>query len=625
MSDVGALVDDGQRDRVDLYADAVKQTFRSRALRTVLLIDDQFPTYADLLENRDQLDQFSEAPRALALYRLFSSHHMPCDVENNVGELTPENVERIRKSDLIILDYHLTKGSLDTSKSIRLIRKLSQTKHFNIVVLYTMERDLEGVWRDVACSLRCGWVEPDTLLDPAALEHWEKISDNSDVPEPTKALIAAYILDRPRREWPDRQALETDFLALGVPRNLINDLIAAAIHRSVREHLRGDPEAVHGTEKQVFGACEPGRPFWLQSGNCFVAVLGKQGPEEAEGHPTDANRILECLDDALTDWRPNLLQVLISEMQNILELEALATAEFDHLRDPEIQVGLAYQLLRSLEDGAGPDAPDRLMAPVQAIIDKLVETLRHRLAGDGELGTLATTLLAEELKTLEWPPQTADKKERGKAIYSAAGKLARTGKKPTADDVFFSLNCFLATEPFRRGHLTTGTIFQKSGAEEYWVCAAPGCDMVVRTPAKQQLWAHGIHPIRAMVAVRLHPEARLENSLGKAERGRHIFVRTDRNRAFSIVDEEIEQPVYEFFFPDDAARTHSDVGGRPGFKAFRVEVADAVAAGGWDPHFSSSAYTIIGQLRPSYASRILQMAGQHLSRIGVDFIGKPEL
>jgi len=285
MSDVGELA------RGNLYAEAVKQTFRSRALRTVLLIDDQFPTYADLLETPAELDQFSEAPRALALYRLFNSHHMPCDVENNVGELTPESVERIRKSDLIVLDYHLTKGSLDTSKSIRLIRKLSQTKHFNIVVLYTLEKDLEGVWRDVACSLRGGWVDPDSLLAPAALEQWETISDEGKVPEPTKDLITAYVLDRPRREWPDREVLEKDFLELGVPRSLVNDLIIAAIHRRLREHLRNDVEAVEGTAKQVFGACEAGRPLWLQSGNCFVAFLGKQGPEEAEGHPTDANRI----------------------------------------------------------------------------------------------------------------------------------------------------------------------------------------------------------------------------------------------------------------------------------------------------------------------------------------------
>lgn len=625
MSDVGHTVGGGSVPQIDSYAEAVKETFRSRALRTVLLIDDQFPSYADALEGADYLERFKETPRALRLYRMFKSRHMPCDVENNVGDLTAEDVERIRKSDLIVLDYHLTPGSRDNSKSIQLIRKLALTKHFNIVVLYTLETDLDGVWRDIAASLRCGWREPEDLLSEAEFAQWEVLTDGGKLPTTSKELLVAYILGRAPRDWPNRQLLADEFAERGVEKKHVGALIGALIHQGMRERFAYDADVLAMPERPVFGACEAGRPRWVQSGNCFVALLGKQ-EFKADEHPTDADGILRCLDEALADWRPNLLQVLISEMQNILELEALATAEFDYLRDPEIQIGLSYQLLRSLEDDAGPAARDRLMPPLQAIIDKLVETLRHRLAADGDLGQLATTLLGEELKRISWPVKETNRKERGKALFAAANELARTGKKPSLEEVFFALNHFLSTEPFRRGHLTTGTIFRELDGEEFWVCAAPGCDMVVRKPVAQQVWASGIHPVRAMVAVRLHPENGLDGALSKAERGRHIFLRAESKQAFSIVDREIDQPVYEFFFPDNAARTHLGDDGRQSFTAFRVEVTNGVPDRALDyPQFASAEYVIVGQLRPSYASRILQMAGQHLSRIGVDFVGKPDM
>lgn len=625
MSNVGHTIGGDLVAQVDTYAEAVKETFRSRALRTVLLIDDQFPTYADVLAGGARLNTFTETARALRLYRMFKSRHMPCDIENNVGELTKEDVERIRKSDLIVLDYHLTPGSRDNSKSIQLIRKLSRTKHFNVVVLYTLETDLDGVWRDIAGDLRCGWQQPEDLLDDLGLAQWEELANRGDMPDVvSKELLISYLLGHAARDWANRQGVENDLVEAGVERKYVNPIIEALIHQRMCERYADDEEVLATPEKRVFGACEAGRPRWIQSGNCFVALLGKQ-EFKADEHPTDAQGILQCLDEALADWRPNLLQVLISEMQNILELEALATAEFDYLRDPEIQIGLSYQLLRSLEADAGPEEVDRLMPPLQAVIDKLVETLRHRLAADGDLGKLGTTLLAEELRRISWPVQTNDKRARGRAIFSAATELARTGKKPSVEDVFFSLNQFLSTEPFRRGHLTTGTIFRKAGSEEFWVCAAPGCDMVVRKPVAQQVWASGIHPIRAMVAVRLHPDNSLDGALGKAEKGRHVFVRVDRKRAFSVLDKDIDQPVYEFFFPDDAARTSLGEDGKHSFKAFRVEVTTGASEDSSDPQFGAAEYVIVRQLRPSYASRILQMAGQHLSRIGVDFVGRPDM
>lgn len=89
---------------------------------------------------------------------------------------------------------------------------------------------------------------------------------------------------------------------------------------------------------------------------------------------------------ALVDWRPNFLQLLVSEIQNRLELESVAT-------DPKVfseasrQVGLSHYLLEEL---AGNEDPE---SAVESVIDRIVETLRHRISGDRPMRELATKVL----------------------------------------------------------------------------------------------------------------------------------------------------------------------------------------------------------------------------------------
>jgi hypothetical protein len=310
-------------------------------------------------------------------------------------------------------------------------------------------------------------------------------------------------------------------------------------------------------------------------------------------------------------------------MQNILELEALATDEF-HLRDPHTQMGLSYYLLRSLGEEGGADH-QQLLPPIQVLIDKLVETLRHRLAADGDLAALATSLLTEELQRIGWTETQPVKKRGPMEIYRAAGDLARVASKPRMEDVLLALNCFLSTEAFRSGHLTTGTVFRLPISKEHWVCMTPACDMVVREPIEEQVWTRAIYPMRPMVAVRLNSEQH-DRALGSAERGHYVFVEVggDRN-SFSVFPKGKDLPSYEFFFLHDAGRTTTaEAHNLPKFRASRVEVDPSIETSANARRFIDTEFEVVGQLRPAYASRLLQITGQHLSRIGVDFIRKPE-
>ena len=55
------------------YEEAVKSTFELKPLRTVLLIDDEFPTFSDLARGETKASErkFKQKGRAVDLYRGF--------------------------------------------------------------------------------------------------------------------------------------------------------------------------------------------------------------------------------------------------------------------------------------------------------------------------------------------------------------------------------------------------------------------------------------------------------------------------------------------------------------------------------------------------------------------------
>jgi len=582
------------------YAAAVKQTFETRPLRTVLMIDDQFPTYANLLESGDE--EFKESDRALALYQGFKARHMVCDVENKVGGMPAES---LRKSDLIVLDYNLGPSANDNDRAINILRDLAGTKHFNSIVVYTSEPDQDRVWMEIAASLAGGWSSSATLSDAAQAE-WDRLSDGGQLPAASReAQLAVVTADMRSFPGDERARLRAELHDLGVPGGLQNEIIKSLVHRELARlagsHADADRHLLRGKRS-------PDGPRWIQCRNCFVAILRK-GDIQPENEQDPAG-IMDCLGNALLDWRPNLFQILISEMQNILELEALVT-EDEHLRDPVTQTALWYYLLDSLGQ-IDLTSEDLARPSLAGVVDKIVDGMRRRLSSDPELLAMAGKAMIEELATHGW---AAERPARAtKELFGAAHTMARP---PHAEqtDVMFRLNSFLCTEPFRRTHLTTGSVFREAEGDTFWVAASPACDLVARKPSGFQKWAHQLHPTFAMTALRLEP-AELKAALRKAELGHFVFLEiAGEKKAFRVLDPNTGQPVYEILFPNNEGRITDGEGG-PEFAGSRLLAGENAE----DRSLSPGRFVLIAQLRAANANRILQLAGQHVSRIAMDFI-----
>jgi len=604
------------------YESAVKNTFETKPLRTVLMIDDEFPTFADLArgETEETSKRFVQKERAVALYEAFQKSHMICDVENVVAGV---QTDRLRKSDLIILDYHLGPSEGETETAIRILRDLSSSKHFNTVVVYTSESDQNKVWLDIIASLSGGWAVYPASLEGEAQQHWETLSDDGKLPTaPLGALMEFAKRGNTRDLSSDvRETMEAELLALEVPRPACNEIIKAMIH--VEMSRRASPYHLEPHRPAVGDYAEGRR--WIQSGNAFITILQKSELSPDESDPAG---IMSCLREALLAWRPNLVQILISEIQNILELEALAT-EDDHLRDPVTQTALWYYLLSSLGP-INPNTEHDVKVPLMSVIDKIVDGIRRRLSSDQDLLALASQALLGELRHIGWTAENWPEPGRS-GLIKASAKIARTEglTKGDGQDTLFRLNSFFSTEKFRREHLTTGTVFYHPTNKEYFVATSPACDLVARKPGKNQAWMHAIHPLVPFVAILLHTD-NISRALEKAEQALHLFLEiSSEKKVFKIVN-EVGQPSFEFFFARNEGRVRED-NGRTVFDAARLIPKNAQAADGIEQsqnsplehELSFDVFEIVDQLRGMNATRILQMAGQHLSRIGLDYFKLP--
>jgi len=587
------------------YAAAVKETFETKPLRTVLMIDDEFPSLSDVIRGIDDSKKFRQRERALALYEGFRRRQMICDVENDVADV---HAERFRKSDLIILDYNLGPTENDNEQSIRVLRELAGSKHFNTVVVYTADPALDDVWLAIMASLSGDWSGLPGALEGEAQEHWEKLSDAEKLPDPSIDAIKAYAERRDIRAIPNKVlvAAQKELEELGVPMAATAKILEALIHRDLAARAgrwAGEPR------RRAVGKASDG-VRWIQSHNSFVAIVQKADATSED--ESDPYGIMANLGDALLAWRPNLIQVIMSEIQNILELEALTT-EDEHLAVGETQAALWFYLLQSV-GAIDPDADNDLRPPLASLVDKLVDGIRHRLSSDQALLQLAANAMRGELRDAGLKPDTWPDPKKP-ALVNKAGELTRAGKvDPKA--VVFRLNSFLSTERFRRAHLTTGTIFRRG--EEIWAATSPACDLVARQPGVDQAWSHAIHPMTALVAVKLHPGGALPAALGEATKGNHVFLELDGVPTALKLINPMSQPSYEIFFAHTEGRVRLE-GDNTIFTASRLMALPDGARGLVEQDFE-----IVGQLRGVNAIRALQSAGQHLSRVGLDFVGLPQ-
>jgi hypothetical protein len=548
-----------------------------------------------MFKNKQWLRRFKEPDRAAALYKGFRKRHLPCDIENTFRPGDIKMVERMRKCDLIVLDFHLDPDDSDNTKAIEILRRLAASRHFNTVVVYTKADRLSDVWLDIAANLRSDF-DIDEFLKQHETEHewWQTTTELNKLQVPTEVAMAEFLTRGYEGvSRPSRKAIGDEIVAIGGAGDR-KVLVEAWLRHNVaeRQHapIKGlDPIGDHALQ----GRFTTGGPHWLQCRGCFIAIVKKNREDEVQ-------HLMSGLDAALLDWKPNFLQILVSEIQNNLELESFA-ADPRLFSDVERQVGLSHYLLSQLEEDGDQ------IAAVEAIVDRIVETLRHRISADENLRTFGAKVLTDIRSDLA-DGITSDKP------MANAGAFAHAPGKFDEQRILFLLNSFLSTEHFSKSRITTGTVFTDGTA--HWMVTSPACDLTARPTGAKETWSNELHPVKAVFAVKLRL-VDVSQSLKDATQGKHAFVVDGKKFVpLEIFEKQTSQPAPEIFFVLDAGRTRFVAGKPATFKAIQV----ARSSPRTFPQLAGQrAFSVLGQLRANYASRVLQLTGAHFARIGIDF------
>jgi Response receiver domain len=577
------------------YKELITKTFQDNAIRSVVMIDDEYLRYDELL---DQLvkgaanitdQRISITKKAVNLHNFFRTEKkISCDIDNGVGTI---DADKIRKSDLVILDYQLDKD--DPTKSIALIGQLQKNDHMNLVVLYT-HAPPEEVWIRLAASLRDA-----KSLDSIAL--------SSELPSPTLQKdweeVTNFTGELPT-DWDNW--ITNDDLSKYI---LTGDLGKHAISLFGKNHKNNGKPFRQLACEQKLASKNPsinasnmhdldvrgsnGTVKWIQSGNVFVVIHSKS----LDDNPEEPKELWDALTAGLVDWNPSYHQLLISEIQNSLENDGLS---FDP-STTDIEAHAAW-LSVTLQKN---DASQRHDLSKQ-LIHQLVDDIRIKLS-------IKKTLIEFQNDSIEvLCAQKNSAQDKSFDEFSATHVKLNTTDANFSERIHHALNANFSSSTFTGKYITSGTIVREEHDETKWyLCVSPACD-TVPIQIKGNL-AKRLNPDRLLKFLVLS-KINLGSALEDATSGRNVFICSDKNKrlAFTVQNEQYAPEV-------EYALIHNHNGLNDKIITNGVMASFLHRDDKKSSHLKEAKLIPVTQLRDSYTARYQTVASHHLGRVGVDY------
>jgi len=568
------------------YADAIERSFRDDAIRTAMLIDDQFPDYLQMQAANDK--DYRDLDRARSLYRSLHTRGLLCDIVNWRAPKDTEfvSLDKVRKSDLVVLDYQLGHGP---ESALKILRHLAVSPHFNLVVLYTSD-PLKRVALAAAAAMR-GVAEPAATLKPSdeLLDEARDVLAQEEFSEINHDGLIDY-LSTGATSWAGnlRAAMEEGDIALA---NL--KALADHVPRMWISQLHGDYRAelpLLDIEADIADEAS----LWIRCGSCFVAIVGKGS---AVGGEDEGEFVWRRLGEALRAWRPNVYRLILSEIQNALELEAIV--DHESWLDDNLCLGLGMYLLESEDSAIAEHSLDDINGSAHTLIDRFVDLIRRRLATQQGIAETASTLLHGRLSLPAAAPSEGEGVRHVRARDFAHVPSDR--KVDWARKILPSVNAFMVSDTFRGSHITTGSVLRDSKGD-YWLSMSPACDLVPRE--------------RGLVGLQVM-QLTVEREGDAFTLGDKVVIVTDRGPVIlRALNAKTRQPSLSMLLLPDGSRVTPGAEGLP--PTIRGWFANRLPAAKSKP--KPWKLSVVSQLRGSFATRFLMVTGQHLSRIGVDFV-----
>lgn len=403
-----------------------------------------------------------------------------------------------------------------------------------------------------------------------------------------RGLLVDILNDYPmnRDFWKRADLLVFDYMIGGSERKTVEALRSLSGEKGFKPIIIYTQEDVGTAAQDIYnvlketGSCTLHGPEsqdaapWIAYRNLFIVFVSKR---MFSGEVAAIDRLLEKLESALLSYSPSPMNILAWIIA--VDLRRHIHENIDRmLPTNEDKASALFAAIHNA--GETQTREGGLLA-----LDKILGVLFRKAASSLSDGTQTalTGLLA-----------CIGKKCEGGNFAFVHG-LEKAFEKHE-DDPYAHLNKFICNEPEIPKKVTTGTIFSKgsSSKRRYYVCVSPECDLA------RGEW-------KKLCCVRLTLCDKVPRKLKELNSNKYILFTAGGSVKVASVD-PLKVNLHDFFLREGATPEY-----------YRV----LPPRQGESPKCEGVKITIVGQLRPEYAHRLMARVGAWHSRIGLDFIEKP--
>lgn len=572
------------------------------SLRSVLIVDDDFPTLDDILEKDFELSEksirkswFRDRETIQKIFKQFREVNSPFILDVDDGRAILEKskdrffANHFHQTDLLVLDYILDSTTNSGEKALRIIRQLARNPHFNIVVINTKE-DVSNVFSDVLLSL----MTPNEFFQDAPVQTLTLAQENldevgipwSDLEDIVVSDPSLYIEARQIRE----KDPETDYLKSQIFAPFLEKMKKSKISDSdsivILKHLCKEFENLNKQKLNPEQANEPKysevttTTKWIKTDNLFIAFASK----------SDENGLLKIAEDALCAWNPNPARMILSKIRTEVGKNGVT------VQDEVLSAKYASALWFKLALKAKLD--DRTVK-IEELIKRQAEMLFSKISPN-IIDYTRRLLEAEDIGEEDNEQVLAEICKKHFSVDFSDGETHKTAINEH--------NFHISNKEPEGWHLQTGHIVKID--EVYWVCLSPSCDLIPRMqPDRVERYGENIMPF---LAVKLQLAS--ENSKSKSTDGRfvHLTIQDTVTRfAINKPEHYASGQLWHTLFAHDLGK----------FDPQKKEIEISHLAGENNGLVvKKSNAQIVGHLRYEYALSLSQQFSKFISRIGLDFL-----
>ena len=465
------------------FSGLVQEAFIS-PLRSVLIMDDQYPTWEEVLGGGISVADSTENPLApsaeknwkndpsvpLNVISQFRSQNtgLIIDIDDGVGVSDAIVTGRLHQSDLLVLDYNLegAESGLGGEKARMVLQSVLSSKHFNLIVVHTGEPDIDDVmFKSLLAMMSSFTSQFDERLNNELCELDQKIDSLRDEEKFDENLLRENLGPTNYLELRDPKSDQAALLRLfmrsegvlggisdwGRELGLKGRDLRNFFYWSIREYEKSIEglfanETSHGLIWGDENGCR-----WMRTGKGFVTFVKK-----------GSNDLLLELQKAIENWRPTPSRLLSAKYRH--EYSKIGVeAEDRTLSKSHVFAHFYKDLCSPVNSTLSEEEGERLCrAKLKAQVARQSESISFHIQDE-------VVSFGEKIKNI-------DERTSGNFASHYNVDLANDETSESRKAVRH-YNSYVSTLPLKDedDQLDSGHIFQI--ANEWWVCATPACDL----------------------------------------------------------------------------------------------------------------------------------------------------